>query len=78
MSSLKLSDWHESQSGIEILTYNERENISDLIMEELERRGINIQARSKLFIISDRITESELKDIVKSINREDVPIKKVN
>lgn len=72
--TIRLTDWHEIQSGIEFLTYNETDKLSEQLMTELKRRGINVYTRSRLFIITDKVTKELLLDILKVLNRTEVNI----
>jgi hypothetical protein len=72
--TIYLTKWHESQSGIEFFTYNERDNISNSIADELESQGIHVYNRSKLFMITDRITKELLLGILEKLNRTNVKL----
>lgn len=61
---LELSDWHGIQSGIEFITYIDHDPLCYAIMEALESNGYKVHTRSELFIITDKITKSELQRII--------------
>jgi predicted flavoprotein YhiN len=72
--TIHLTDWHEIQSGIEFCTYNENDKLSEQLMTELKRRGIEVHTRSRLFIITDKVTKDILLDCLKVLNRTEVNI----
>lgn len=73
--TIRLSNWHGSQSGLEFITYNDGDNLHEIIMNELKNFNIKVHAKSRLFVICDKVTKLQLEAILKKFNRTDVIIK---